>query len=85
MGTKISQMPLIGSGSPASPAVIGSMVDLAAIATLSAALGDPVGTFVMTQSEYAAMTTRQGIRAEVLWGAGTVVGPNDVSMALRGK
>ena len=47
-------------------------------------LGNPVSDNVMTADEFAALTTRQGSRAEVLGGAGTVVTSDDIALALRG-
>src|SRR5438552_1527899 len=58
----------------------GSQIDL----TLLPSLGDPSADRVMAPSELAALTTRTGSRAEVLFGPGTVVTPSDVSFALRG-
>ncbi len=58
----------------------GSQINLA----LLDQLGSPVTDNVMSQAEFTAMTTRQGSRAEVLFGAGTIVSSDDVAEALRG-
>ncbi len=68
---------VLAQGRAADP---GSQINLALIATL----GSPVADNVMTSAEFAALTTRQGSRAEVLFGAGTVVTSDDVATALRG-
>jgi hypothetical protein len=47
-------------------------------------LGSPVADNVMTADEFAAMTRRQGSRAEVLFGPGTTITSDDVATALRG-
>ena len=58
----------------------GSQIDL----TLLPSLGDPSADRVMAPSELAALTTRTGSRAEVLFGPGTIITPSDISFALRG-
>lgn len=45
------------------------------------ALGNPVTDLVMLESELAALTTRIGSRAEVLWGQGTVISAYQCSYA----
>ncbi len=43
-----------------------------------------VATGLLTTDQVAALQTRTGSRAELLWGAGVTVTVNDVSRALRG-
>lgn len=47
-------------------------------------LEDAVSDGVLTSDQVTAATTRIGSRAEVLWGAGTVVSAEDVSLAITG-
>lgn len=55
----------------------GSLINLG----LLSILGDPVSDRVMAQGELDALTTRIGSRAEVLWGAGTIITPDQVGAA----
>jgi hypothetical protein len=56
----------------------GSSIDLAVIQML----GDPVADGVLSTDELAKLKARTGSRAEVLFGAGSIVDHNDVSRAL---
>lgn len=50
-------------------------------ASLAAAFG--AGT--ATRTALLALQSRPGSRAEQVWGAGTIISPSDVSLALRGR
>lgn len=52
---------------------------------LAGLLDQAVADGVLTGAQLEALTTRIGARAEVLFGAGALVGTRDVSLALRGQ
>jgi hypothetical protein len=64
--------------------VIGSAERITFTSTVSYLLSQAVTDGVLTQDQVSAVNQRPGTRAEVLFGAGTVVTQSDVSFALRG-
>lgn len=64
---------------------VAQAADSITAANIAAVLSMAVTDGVLTSQQAAAIGVRTGSRAEVLFGAGTVVGASDVSMALRGK